>query len=188
MIEWNSTIEANAMNNGYLCFYSKYHPLATEACQYRVFLHRHIASIKYGRWLTTKEHVHHIDENKLNNHPDNLIVVSVSEHNKWHSAEKVKIACKMCGINFIPPKATSQYCSISCKSLAAVKNKNIDPGILQKEIWHIPFSRLGPLYGMTDMGIRKRAIALGLLMPPPRFHTKSTLDKIRLRAENNIPL
>lgn len=37
---YTKEINANALNNGYLCFYDKEHPLATEACQYRIFLHR----------------------------------------------------------------------------------------------------------------------------------------------------
>jgi len=51
----------------------------------RIYLHREIAAIKLGRPLTSKEHVHHEDEEKGHNVPDNLKVCSNSEHRKIHS-------------------------------------------------------------------------------------------------------
>jgi DNA-binding NarL/FixJ family response regulator len=47
-------------------------------------LHRVIAEQKLGRPLGTDEVVHHIDGNKQNNHPDNIEVMSLSEHSRLH--------------------------------------------------------------------------------------------------------
>lgn len=47
-------------------------------------LHRLIAERKLGRSLKPNEVVHHIDGNKYNNDPDNLCVMSRSEHAKLH--------------------------------------------------------------------------------------------------------
>lgn len=53
-----------------------------------MLLHRVIAEQKYGRKLGSFDYVHHIDGNKKNNHPDNLIVLSPSEHAKLHAEER----------------------------------------------------------------------------------------------------
>ena len=50
--------------------------------------HRVVAEQKIGRKLLSIEHVHHIDGNKHNNNPENLIVLTISEHLKLHAAER----------------------------------------------------------------------------------------------------
>lgn len=49
--------------------------------------HRIIAEIMLGRPLRRGEIVHHRDENKHNNHPDNLEVMTQAEHARHHFAE-----------------------------------------------------------------------------------------------------
>lgn len=46
--------------------------------------HRVVAEQKIGRRLKRGEVVHHIDGNHLNNHPDNLEVMSQREHMRLH--------------------------------------------------------------------------------------------------------
>lgn len=46
--------------------------------------HRVVAEEKYGRKLTFDDVVHHIDGDKRNNHPDNLVVLTRSEHCHAH--------------------------------------------------------------------------------------------------------
>ena len=54
--------------------------------QYGVlFRHQVVAMQKIGRRFHDGEEVHHIDGNKLNNHPDNLMIVTRSEHKRLHS-------------------------------------------------------------------------------------------------------
>ena len=48
-------------------------------------MHRVVAEEKIGRKLEKGEIVHHIDGDKWNNHPDNLEVMTQSEHARIHS-------------------------------------------------------------------------------------------------------
>lgn len=51
-------------------------------------IHRSVAEAKLGRPLKPGEVVHHIDHNKKNNDPDNLMIFkSQSEHAQWHARE-----------------------------------------------------------------------------------------------------
>ena len=50
-------------------------------------VHRAVAEEKYNRSLGSDEYVHHLDLNKTNNDPDNLVVLSASEHMKLHFEE-----------------------------------------------------------------------------------------------------
>ncbi len=53
--------------------------------------HRVVAESKLGRTLSSGEIVHHIDSDKLNNNPNNLMVLSQSEHVEIHAREKREI-------------------------------------------------------------------------------------------------
>ncbi|HLB41244.1 MAG TPA: HNH endonuclease [Gammaproteobacteria bacterium] len=51
--------------------------------------HRLIAEKTIGRYINPKkEHVHHIDENKKNNDPNNLLVLTFVEHRRIHDGWK----------------------------------------------------------------------------------------------------
>lgn len=58
---------------------------------YRKYLGRHmhrvVAEEKYGRKILPGEHVHHIDGDKHNNHPDNLEIMTAEEHARHHMNE-----------------------------------------------------------------------------------------------------
>lgn len=49
-----------------------------------------VAEDTIGRSLLPNEHVHHIDEQRLNNSPDNLRVMTRSEHRSLHSKNRYK--------------------------------------------------------------------------------------------------
>jgi hypothetical protein len=58
-----------------------------------VHTHRIVAAEKLGRPLLKGEVVHHKDENKLNNHPDNLqVFASQAEHARHHKLKEAKDA------------------------------------------------------------------------------------------------
>lgn len=52
----------------------------------RIYAHRHIAEVALQRVLSSVEEVHHVDRDKMNNEPLNLIVLFEKDHNLLHRA------------------------------------------------------------------------------------------------------
>jgi hypothetical protein len=86
-----------------------------------------VAWIKYGRLPAIGEEVHHVNENKHDNDPSNVEIITSVEHKKLHgvkrAVEQIKIVCAYCEIEFeMPPNKyrsaikTGQtiHCSRSC--------------------------------------------------------------------------
>lgn len=114
--------------------------------------HRLIATIAVGRRLEGWEQVHHIDHNPSNNSPENLIVVSPSEHGELHKGRKkkakkvvspvhfnghanwVKLRCPECGKSFFKTRSSSYFshpnklgnCNFCSGSCATVFNDRIE--------------------------------------------------------------
>ena len=55
--------------------------------------HRVVAQIMIGRPLQSDEHVHHLDENKHNNTPENLVVMPAREHLALHARQRRNGKC-----------------------------------------------------------------------------------------------
>lgn len=174
---------------GYLYFIDYDHPLATGNSG-RVYYHRHIMSLILNRWLTSDEHVHHKDENKLNNNTNNLQVTSNKEHRKLHSSstEFVNLTCPVCSNNFEVYKS-QEFCRVTCSRTCQALNSCkviISKEDLEPLIWSMSFTKLGKLLGLSDNGVRKKAKSLGCKMPPPFFHNKSEKYKQEQRELNDI--
>lgn len=76
-------VQHDKFHKGYKVVYMPDHPHSRA----NGYVYEHIlnAEKKIGCSLADNEVVHHIDGNKLNNSPDNLMVFSSqSEHDKWH--------------------------------------------------------------------------------------------------------
>ena len=56
----------------------------------RIREHRLIMSLHRGRLLFKKEHIHHMDNNKLNNYINNLSIVDKLNHCKFHNTKRNK--------------------------------------------------------------------------------------------------
>lgn len=107
-------------NHGYMLIYKPKHHRANSRGY--VLEHVLVAELKYGREISNTEDVHHVDENKLNNHPDNLIVLSPSEHMRLHRLNGKEIECKKCEKLFYKnqyeiDKYTRHYCSKECYTM-----------------------------------------------------------------------
>lgn len=76
-------------SGGYVLEYSPHHPDAAKYKGY-VFQHRLVMERKLGRYLTAEEIVHHINEDKTDNRPENLELTDRSEHGREHKAVVVR--------------------------------------------------------------------------------------------------
>lgn len=93
--------------------------------------HRVIAEQKIGRALLSNEHVHHIDGDKHNNHPNNLEVLLHSEHARLHAKDVA------CGEKSHRAKLTEiQVVEIRNSSLSTAKLGKIY-GISQSAAWRV---------------------------------------------------
>ena len=157
-------------NNGYVQLHKPNH--ANASVNGLIYEHVYIASKMLGRPLLEGETVHHVDEHKLNNDPDNLwIFASRADHARYHLtgyvmfiggiaySPKIMHFCRVCGVNI--KKRKSGLCHKHAPKIMQ-KVKRPDREELKNLIRCTPFLTLGKKYGVSDNSIRKWCISYNL--------------------------
>lgn len=159
--------------------------------------HRYVAEQKLGRHLKKGEVVHHIDRNRLNNDPDNLLVFrSRQDHSRYHNGgtliemedgtyistnEKPQIVCAYCGKLFTPLYDTTKYCCKECCTLASRRVKRPTKSELKNLLLQFSMVQIAEIYGITDNGIRRWCIMYKL--PYRLKDIKKLREKEKLKTE-----
>lgn len=155
----------------YLRSYCPDHPRANNnGC---VYTHILVAEEKLGRFLVNGECVHHVDRNRFNNSPDNLIVFkTVADHTAFHhGVEKVldgdvwwcptkgaepKDLCPICLTNY---KYIDAEMCLDCRNKQRRETfgeyKTPSREVFKREIRTMSFTEIGKKYGVTDNAVRK---------------------------------
>ena len=181
MISYDKEITlCDSLAMGYLIFCDYEHPLAINGRF--VYYHRHVASLKVGHWLTSEEQVHHVDGNPFNNDPDNLMVVSKSEHGKIEAINRGQellenSKCSNCGkqlTNSIK-KSKTGLCDNCYKP-----SRKFDPDKreLARLIWSMPMTKIAKIFNVSNVAIAKRCRLFGIETPPIGYWIKNNpLDR-----------
>jgi hypothetical protein len=158
-------------------------------------VHTTVAEEKLGRKLGKHEVVHHKDGNKLNNDPDNLIVLRhTRDHTVLHNSNnkglevfetkdgscvvvKDQVVCEYCGGLFVPDALHTRYCTIECGARATFNKQSkalhtVDPNMLAQQVWEIPSTKLADMYGVSDSAINKWCRKFDIEKPPRGYWTK----------------
>ena len=160
--------------SGYFYVYDAKHPLGGKSG--KVFVHRYIASLKNGYWVTSDEAVHHIDENRQNNAPENLEVMTRSEHARHHRAElgfvSYNMKCDFCctiirrgQARINNNKSGKVFCSNECRA-STQKKFVVTKEELEKLVWELPATKIATIFGVSDVAVHKRCKKLGIIKPP----------------------
>lgn len=153
---------------GYLYVYQPTHPMANKAG--KVYVHRYVAQNFYGVELNSDLVVHHKDEDKLNNEPSNLEIMTYEEHSRHHhGAVMEERLCSFCGeIYLVSENSNQKLCSQLCAKLDS-RRFEITKESLQSLIDTYPVYVVGRLLSVSDSAVHKRCKVLGVVKKPKGF-------------------
>lgn len=166
MIDYTNVIKnSKLINDVYILIYFPQHHDSNKDGYVR--LHRLVAEQKLGRLLKDEECVHHIDLNKHNNNPNNIIVFKTNgDHIAFHHGSicekdgdvyycpnKIsgkEILCPICKINMM--SRNSKMC-VSCWSKKRQKNI-LDRDLLKELVYKMSFEEIGKKYSVTGNAVK----------------------------------
>ena len=153
---------------GYVYFCDREHPLADITGF--VYYHRHMASIREHRWLSSNEVVHHIDGNRQNNDPLNLSVTTKSGHCRLHREIENK-GCEFCQRTFRPVNSKMRFCSPPCAYLSSRKII-LSKEDLERMVHEKPITHIANEIEVSDVAIHKLCKKLKITKLPRGYWSK----------------
>lgn len=129
------------------------------------WLHRRVYEDTYGP-IPPGWHVHHIDEDKDNNHPGNLAAISPEDHARLHWGERQRWAlrCVRCGSDFESLQPWARWCSPRCKTAQRRDDGKVPPrprvaaSSFRCEHCDAPFSSHKPWARFCSPACKQRAL------------------------------
>lgn len=175
-------------HRGYLLFYMPDHPLAVQNGM--VALHRHVASVDRGRWLTSEEMVLFANKKRSDCRPENLEVIARSKFGQKISREipRVEVTCPVCGTEFIVSESQvgrRRTCSPKCRQLASRK-LDVSPEELEKLVWEMPTVQVAEQFGVSDKAIEKLCKKHSIRKPPRGYWAKMRHGHISPEMEDEM--
>lgn len=137
MLNYTPNWNRQSTSTGYKVVHCPDHPRAWKTGY--VYVHIIVAEEKIGRLLKDGEVVHHKDENKFNNNPENLEVLTKFQHSKLHHAvglTLVHLVCKTCNKSFKRRKGNeptikkykNAFCGRKCFWKSLERGRQFDSG------------------------------------------------------------
>ena len=173
------------ISNNYMVLYYPDHP--NSHTKGYMYYHRLVMENYLDRYLDNDEHVHHLDNNPLNNDIENLELVNHISHAKLHQRLNGKQtiqtiqekSCKQCNKQFKPSHNDIQFCSTTCFDFYRRKVARPTKEKLHKLIWSIPTTDIAKYYNVSDKTIAKWCKSYVINKPPRGYWTKVYSGKIQ---------
>lgn len=180
--------------NGYVVVEYPEHPKAFDTGSGIIGVYEHILIAEQevlGRDIRDGEVVHHLDEVKNNNSPDNLLVLSNPMHVKLHSwmnknniepTEKYKNridrGCVRCVVCEIPIEPNLKFCSHNCANdFSRSQKERPDKQTLEKLLWEKPTTHIAKDFGVSDKTIENLSKSYEIEKPPRGYWAKQNAKK-----------
>jgi hypothetical protein len=175
--------------NGYIVVEYPEHPKAFDTGTGMIGVYEHVLIAEeevLDRSLKPGEVVHHLDSNRSNNSPDNLLPIENPSHAKLHSwlsknviipkpdyQERKDLGCIRCKVCERPVRYGMTYCSPQCYGLDDTecrhKYKHPNKEELEKLIWTKPTTHIAKEYSVSDKAIDNLCKKLGVNKPERGF-------------------
>lgn len=179
--------------NGYIVVEYPDHPKAFDTGTGLIGVYEHVLICEedvIDRPLKLGEHVHHLDENKSNNSPDNLLVLENPMHGKLHAwlnkhniiptpeyQKRTELGCIRCKICERPIRCGDVYCSSECVTIGNRKHKPVTKEELEKMVWEKPTVHIAKDLNVSDVAVGKLCKRLNVEKPPRGYWAKKKAEE-----------
>ena len=169
-------IKKRIIRNGYVAVVTD-EMLSTATVEDYRYEHRIVAEELLGRELRPNEEVHHLDLNKQNNSPDNLLVLEDTQHIKLHKwldnniiipkieyAERKQLGCVRCLVCEKPIPPENKYCSKEHSDIGRRITVRPPIDVLKTDKEKMSFVSMGEKYGVSDKTVSKWCKQAGIVV------------------------